>query len=488
MLQSKIKTALLSHKLCRNGAHILAAVSGGADSIAMLHLLHSLAPELGLRLTVAHLHHGLRGADADTDAAFVREAARRLNCPGVFARADIRRRARRQHVSLEMAGRAARYDFLVKTARRLHCDAVATAHTADDHVETMLLKLARGAGPQGLCGISRLAEHRGVSIIRPLRDIWRRELLAYLRRRRLGWREDASNADTAFLRNRVRHAVLPMLMRQLNPRLRQALWRTGEIMEQENAWLAELAGPIYRQCRLPGQTPILNCDLLKAYPLAARRRVLRLWLAEAGIPPEALNFEAVQRLEKLLPAGRSGRAAHLPGGFCVRREYSLLRINPPADARRAAARRTERLTTGSPSRPAMADGGFEVVLKIPGRTAPRDQAWRIDCALEPKPAAIAGAPDCALVSAARWRRGRITARNWRPGDRMQPFGMMGTRKIQDIFSDLKVPASRRRQLPILVCRGEIVWVPGYRIARDWAVRPSDRRVLRIRLISASGHA
>lgn len=496
MLQNKVKTALLSHKLCRTGAHILAAVSGGADSMAMLHLLHALAPELRLRLTVAHLHHGLRGADADADAAFVLAAARRLGYPCVSARADIRRRARRRHVSLEMAGRAARYDFLAKAARRLHCDAVATAHTADDQVETMLLKLARGAGPQGLCGISRLTEQQGVSIIRPLRDIWRQELLRYLRRHGRAWREDASNADPAFLRNRVRHAVLPMLARQLNPRLRQALWRTGAIMESENAWLESLALPIYSQCRAPGQPPALNCELLQAYPLAARRRALRLWLAETGLPPELLDFNAAERLETLLPAGRSGRSVHLPGGYTVRREYAYLHLRPPGKTRQPASAPTDGSRGRSPSQPAsarqpgpaMADSGFEVVLKIPGRTAPRDQNWRIACTLEPKPAVITGAPDCAMISAVCGRRRRIVARNWRPGDRMQPFGMRGTRKIQDIFSDLQVPVSRRRQLPLLECGGEIIWVPGYRIARDWAVRPSDRRVLRIRLISSPGHA
>ncbi len=489
MLPRKIKSALQSHNLCQSGAHILVAVSGGADSIALLHLLHALAPELQLRLTVAHLHHGLRGADADADAAFVRAAARRLRCPCVSARAHVRQRARRENISLEMAGRAARYDFFIKTARRLHCDAVATAHTADDQVETMLLKLARGAGPQGLCGISRLTEQQGVRIIRPLRDIWRHELLRYLRRHGRTWREDASNADPAFLRNRVRHAVLPMLAQQLNPRLRQALWRMGAIMESENAWLESLALPIYRQCRAPAQPPALNCELLQAYPLAARRRALRLWLAETGLPPELLDFDAAERLETLLPAGRSGRSVHLPGGYAVRREYAFLHLRPPGKIRQPAPDPTDGSRGRSPSKPeisrqpgpAMSDTGFEVVLIIPGRTAPRDRTWRIACTLEPKPAAIAGAPDCALVSAARWRRRRIVARNWRPGDRMQPFGMRGSRKIQDIFSDLKVPASRRRQLPLLECGGEIIWVPGYRIARAWAVRPSDRRVLRMKL-------
>ncbi|MGI6088255.1 MAG: tRNA lysidine(34) synthetase TilS [Kiritimatiellia bacterium] len=473
MLQSKIKTALLSHNLCNDGEHILVAVSGGADSIAMLYLLHALAPELRLRLTVAHLNHGLRGAEADADADFVNATASRLGYPCVSTRTDIRRRARRQNVSLEMSGRNARYEFFVKTARRLHCDAVATAHTADDHVETMLLKLARGAGPQGLCGISRRDEHRGIRIIRPLRDIWRQELLTYLRQHHLEWREDASNTDQVFLRNRVRHASLPMLARQLNPRLRQTLWRTSLIMEQENAWMNELVRPIYHLCRLPDRLPLLNGELLKAYSLAARRRVLRLWLAEAMLPPEALNFEAVQRLEKLL-AGRSGHTINLPGGYTVTREYAMLRINPPVSGRKSTVRR----------HPApVSDGGFEVTLKIPGLTNAPDGTWQIACTLEPKPAEITGTPVCALVSAARWRRGRITARNWRPGDRMQPFGMRGTRKLQDIYSDLKVPANQRRQLPVLVCRNEIIWTPGYRIADGWAVRPTDRRVLRIRFIS-----
>lgn len=463
MLKPKIKNTLINCGRGRNFRHLLAAVSGGADSIAMLYILHEIAPENGFELTVAHFNHHLRGKAGDDDARFVEAMACRLNLPCVVAGGNVRRRAVNKKISLEMAGRDMRYEFLCRTARRLECDVIATAHTADDQAETMLLKMARGSGLRGLSGISRVAERGGVTIIRPVRDVWRRELLSYLRKNQHEWREDISNDDTTFLRNRVRHLILPLIERQLNPKLRQALWRLGDIIEQEDAWLDSLTLPIYRQCLSSDHPATLNCALLHAWPLAAQRRVLRLWLADAGLAPDSLDYKAAQRVESLLGQGRSGRVIQLPGGYAVHREYSFLRLSAKHSSKTDAF-----------------GAGFQYRLKIPGVTMPSDGSWRIESTLEVRPEVVSGTPDCVMVSAAKWRRGMIIARNWRPGDRMRPYGMNGTRKIQDIFGDLKVPAGLRRLLPVLECRSEIIWTPGTRIAQSWAVRPSDRRILRLR--------
>lgn len=368
-----------------------------------------------------------------------------------------------------MAGRAARYEFLVETAQKLGCHAIVTAHTADDHVETALLNLIRGSGTQGLAGIPRVNLSQAVKVIRPLRDIWRKELIEFLKAENQIWREDKSNRDTRFLRNRIRQEVLPLLARALNPKIKQALWQTTDILEQEHAWLGALVEPVYQQCRIAGDLSVLNGDLLKAWPLAARRRILRLWLSDAGIAPETLSFDSMRRLEELL-FGHSGQSVSLPGGFVVCREYGFLKLLPRASPvlRRASGQNQ------------VQDIFAKTALKIPGWTRVPGQAWKIQCAIQTKLVALKSSPYSACLSVEKWSNRQIYVRPWQPGDRMLPYGMTGTRKLQDIFSDLRIPLSVRRSLPIAECEGEIIWFPGYRIAAAWAVLPSESNMLNIR--------
>ncbi|MBU1692361.1 MAG: tRNA lysidine(34) synthetase TilS, partial [Verrucomicrobia bacterium] len=313
MLQTLQRT-MRRHDLVAPGAHLLLAVSGGADSTAMAVALAALQKRYRLKLTLAHLHHGLRGADADGDARFVRRLARNVKADVVMGKADVRRRARRGGVSLEMAAREARYDFLDRAARRVGAGYIATAHTADDQAETVLLRLTRGAGPQGLAGIPYRAERRGLVIIRPLLDVTRRQVEAFLRRQGVAWREDATNRDPAFLRNRVRHEVLPVLARQLNPRVREALCRLAVIAGEENRWMEQEAGRLLDGCRGEGSRLMLKESELGSSPVPLVRRALRRWLAEIGVPSEALDFEAVERVRALAAGSRGGRSVPLAGG------------------------------------------------------------------------------------------------------------------------------------------------------------------------------
>ncbi len=464
MITRKIQTAIRRHKLLQPGQHILVGVSGGADSIALLALLHELAPAWKLRLTAAHLNHGIRGADADQDARFVRSFVRRLGVGFIEGRANVPRLARRKGVSLEMAGREARYAFFADAARRRHCDVIATAHTANDQAETILLKLARGAGAQGLAGIPFTTRRYSLMLIRPLRDISRAEIIQFLRRRRLTWREDLSNADAAYLRNRVRHEVLPFLETRLNPRICQVLARTADILDKENEWLNTLAGNILSECAkesASGNT--LNCRILASHPLAARRRVLRQWLVACGLDPNSLDFDAAERMDDLLMTRPSGRGVTLPGGWIVRKQGQCLHL----DTAEIAASKI-----------------FRVPLRIPGTTLLPQLGLRIKASLAPgiykdKPLSIGQYPARASLSVTAWRRRRMVARSWQAGDRMAPLGMAGSKKVQDIFVDGKVPGNRRPCIPLFECGGELVWMPGYRIARGWEVHDSARQSLQL---------
>ncbi|MDD5677663.1 MAG: tRNA lysidine(34) synthetase TilS [Kiritimatiellae bacterium] len=461
-LHSVIQT-IRRHNLLSRRQHVLVGVSGGADSVALLAVLRDLAPAWKLRLTVAHLNHGIRGAAAAADAAFVADLARRWKLVFTGGRINVPVQARRQGISLEMAGRKARYAFFARAARTHHCDAIATAHTADDQAETVLLNLARGAGAAGLAGIPYIGWHGALKVVRPLRDVERKSIERFLARRRLAWREDATNADPAFLRNRVRHEVLPFLEERLNPEIRRALLRVSDILAGENEWLEFLADEIFKRCRVPGRGKLLNARPLAGFPLAARRRVLRRWLEACKLGAEALGFDSIARLDNLVSDRRGGRAVTLSGGWLVRRTGGVLtlsrRNNPSVRA-------------------------FAVRLVVPGQTLLPGQDIRITASIGPgivreRPASVGALPARASLSLRAWRKRRLLARSWKPGDRMRPLGMQGTKKLQDIFSDGKVPPGLRHGLPVIACGSEIVWIPGYRIAQGWEVRADESSALQL---------
>ena len=231
----KLQSAIKDHELLEQGQRVLIGVSGGADSVSLVHALKELAPDLKITLLIAHLDHMVRGKEAEEDAEFVRSLARSLKIQCIVERADIPQMAKNRGISIEMAAREARYASFGRTGRKLKADVVVTAHTADDQAETVLLKLARGAGPAGSAGIARITTNGTMTVVRPMLDISREEVLAFLNKRSLEWREDKSNQDTLFLRNRVRHVVLPLIEAALNPQAKKALCRFADIAGEEDS-------------------------------------------------------------------------------------------------------------------------------------------------------------------------------------------------------------------------------------------------------------
>jgi tRNA(Ile)-lysidine synthase len=450
-MKKDVQTLIREHALIAQGDHVLVAVSGGADSMALLQVLCDLRADLDLTLTVVHLDHGTRKGDSAADAAFVEALAADLDCGFTGERVDVPACARRRGVSFEMAARDERYAFFARAATACKAGVVAIAHTADDQAETVLLRLVRGAGVTGLGAMAPRTTRDGVTVVRPLLNVTRRAVEAFLRSRQVSWREDVTNRDRAFLRNRVRHELVPLLQARFNPGIAATLHRTAEVLRDEDAWLDELTRALLVSCR---EDDDLAVDRLRAVPLAARRRILRRWLMEAGVPVEGVGFDTAERLERLVSAVRGTGRVPVPGAWTVQREYDRLRVvkgaEPPAGAE------------------------FRAALAVPGETlVPEADLW-VRCVVEPglvkdRPGRPGRLPARASLSAAAVGRKRLVIRSRQPGDRMRPLGLRGSKKLQDILVDAKVPSSRRDRVPVVACGGEIVWIPGYRVARGWEV-------------------
>ncbi len=411
------------------GKRVLVAASGGADSTALALVLR----ELGCRPVLAHVHHGIRGKAADADARFVRALARKLGAPFFLGKFNVPAEAQKTGESLEMAARRLRRGFLVQTAKREKIRFIATGHTADDQAETVLLRIARGTSVAGLAGIPYAATQGGATFIRPLRDATRNQVVEFLKSRRQPWREDATNADDFALRNRVRHEILPLLEKRLNPAVRPALLRLADIAAAEDEVLAALA----QKTRVTAQTPV-----------ALRRRAALAELRRCGKSPDEVDFAAVdgffhsvEKPAKVFPlCGKTGESFSIvwknPGNFSTVWKKVFHSVEKP----RAAISLELRRGRGFSRR---AD---EVCLS----------------------AAVVGGRD-------------LVFRSWRAGDRMQPLGMTGSKKLSDIFTDLKVPRAERGARIVIECGGEIAALAGWRVARGFAVPGPRAESLRIRL-------
>jgi tRNA(Ile)-lysidine synthase len=458
-LVAGLESALDTHGLLGGHNHVLLAVSGGADSVALLLAMNGLKRSRGFKITVAHLDHRLRGAEGRGDAEFVEALARRLRVPCVTGRSDVRRLATRKRISIEMAAREARYRFLARTARDCGATAIATAHTADDQAETVLLRLARGSGMSGLAAIrwrGRVSDlgigipASEIELIRPLLDISRTGIESFLRGQGQAWRTDASNAAPAFHRNRVRHELLPLLETRLNPSIRTVLRRTAEIVGEEDAWLDEMAAGLVAECVDGGGQ--LAREALIAWPPALVRRAVRVWLVQCGVPAGVVDYAAVERVRALAGQARGTRSVSLKGPWRVVRRYGRLAVEP--------------------SRPACPT--FRVALNLPGETLLPEQGLRVVIVRGEGVVREAGhtpgqLPASASLSRQAVGRRRLYLRSVQAGDRMQPYGMRGSRKLQDVLVDAKVPADQRGAIPILECGGQIAWLPGYRIAHPFHV-------------------
>jgi tRNA(Ile)-lysidine synthase len=470
-------TALITQQRLLDGVRRLGvAVSGGADSVALLRLLLPLCRATGIVPVVLHFDHRLRGAASAADARFVARLARQLglacqtgrNRQKSHAAAPAGTARRTTRPSLEMAAREARQAFFRTAARTARLDAIATGHTADDVAETLLLRLARGSGAAGLSGLRPEQRVAGVRYIRPLLTCTHQALCDHLRAKKHPWREDTSNRDETIPRNRVRHVVLPWLEQHWSPSLRPMLVQSAAILRDEDALLEKLAHQELTRVLRPAPATwpelVLPAGWNDTVPLAVQRRVLRQWLLQIG-GGEAAGWDAVEGLRQAPPA--TAWQVSLPGGVQIQLAHGTLRRLPAA-----AATVVDKPPAG-------------ITLPVPGKVVVagvRVTAARARGILR-TPNAVGQLPAACSLDAEALRGKQIEVRTRRPGDRIAPLGMTGSKSLQDLFVDARVPAAERSGLPLLVVDGEVVWVPGYRVARAYAVRAPRAAAIRIRMTS-----
>ncbi|HKW00684.1 MAG TPA: tRNA lysidine(34) synthetase TilS [Vicinamibacterales bacterium] len=453
------------HALAGADDRVAVAVSGGPDSVALVFLLREVAPDLGFALAgLIHVHHGLRGAEADGDEGFVRALADRLALPCITARADVASRARDAHQSIEAAARGARYEIFEHAARDLGATRVATGHTIDDQAETVLLRLLRGAGNRGLSGIR---VRRGL-YIRPLLECRRSELGRYLLARDESFREDASNLDRSIPRNRVRHDLLPVV-EDLAPGGIPALARAAEWAADDEAFLEGEAIESARSYVLSDGAGVqLKVEGLAGLPPALARRVVRL-AVESAAPGVTVAGRHLDAVRALAAAGHGDGHLDLPG-LAVERRHGVIAIGVRG--------------VGADEDVEQTSAAFEYPLPVPGEVAvPAAGATIVTSRPNgevPGPLAARGG-EVAVVQAASLAL-PLAVRSRRPGDRFRPLGAPGRRKVQDLFVDRKVPRSERDRVPIVVdADGRIVWVAGVTIAHECRVTAPSAGVVILEL-------
>ncbi len=470
LTQQLLKTIRKQQSL-RAGDRVIAAVSGGADSVALLKLLLELRAELGIVLSVAHVNHKLRAEESDADARFVAELAKRheLELHSCDAPVDPSSAS-----GIEAAARELRYAFFRRLATKdgpgdskATANKIATAHTLDDQAETVLLRIFRGTGIRGLSGIHPRIVFEGVAfedqgrafseVVRPLLGIRRAALLEFLRERGQSWREDSSNRDIAFLRNRVRHQLLPMITKEFGEAAIEHMAELAEIARaEEEHWACghpEIAAA-------SAEAPSLSTTALLALPLAAQRRLVRAWLRK-NAPNLNISFRVIEEALQLASES-AGRKIEMPSGWNLRRARHELLLEPEAPLNQAA--------------------DYEYPLPVPGLVEIPELGTQIEARIVDA-AAVPENERGQLLNIELIPR-QIFIRNWRAGDRYWPAHTFAGKKVKEMLSDRHVTGTQKKLWPVAAAEGcGLIWLRDFAVPEAFRAPAGARQAIRIREIA-----
>lgn len=474
---NKIRHSVQKFGMLQGGEHVVVAVSGGPDSVSLLQVLALLAPEYGLTLTAAHLNHGLRGAESDAEERLVCRlcgergiscAVKRVNLT------ELRQRGRRRR-SLEDLGREERYSFFSALGERVGASRIALGHHREDQAETVLMNLIRGSGLEGLKGM--LPVRDGI-FIRPLIEVSREEILTFLLTQGIPFSEDSSNTRDVFLRNRIRHQLIPLLQAHYNPRIVDALNRTASIVRREDDCLETTARRILDAWQIPdsmaGEGAALDISRLTGIPEALQHRVVKGLLEHLLSGSFRITSRHIGAVIDLCRGEKPAGDVHLPGQAVVRREYGRLILSrgredtPPAE------------TAGTGGR---IPGQFCYPIEFPGCVEIKELGRIVRTAFVEK-AHREAAGEGSLAVCLDFDRVQmpLTIRNRREGDRFQPSGMKGTKKLKNYFIDEKIPRRRRDSIPLLADRQSVVWIAGHRLSERVSVNKNTKHIAKIEII------
>ena len=471
-LLDKVRETLSRHAMLTEGDHVLVAVSGGRDSVVLLRLLVLLVPEYGLRLTVGHFNHGLRGEEADGDADFVHQLARQMGVATAFGKIAKGIYQRHRGRSVEEIAREERYRFLETTAASCEANRIATGHHRRDQAETVLIRLVRGCGLEGLRGIPPVREGR---IIRPLLFATKHEIDDFLRQEGLPCREDSSNQNIRYLRNRIRQGLLPELEKRYNPRMEEGLARLAEIVRRDDDYLRSVAAEILQSlCVKSGMDVYIPLAPFKKLHEALQARVVKALLEACSEAAGRVGHRHVEAVLSLCQrkATQRGRL-NLPCAITVTKEGEILRV------RKDAGRQSLRVTDEK----RMADNAYAYPVTVPGAVPVPEvgKTFRFAWTESPDWQEFREEPSVVYLA----EEGMIpplVLRNFRPGDRITPLGMKGTKKVHDVFIDQKIPRDKRGEIPLLADADSVLWIAGRMISERVKVTDRSLKVLKAEMV------
>ena len=454
MLEKKFLKSVRKFALFHPKEKVLVGVSGGADSVALLHLLYQYRRELRIFPHVVHLNHGIRGAAADRDAKYVEQLADKYSFPIAIKRVNVPALAEKGRKNLEEAARNARYDFFAEAGKRMGIGKVVTAHTADDQAETYLMRLIRGAGARGLAAMKPETKLGSMTIVRPLLSAWRFEVEDYCRAHDLKPHIDHTNFLMQYLRNRMRHELLPNL-EKINPNVKEALVQSAELAYEDERYFARIVEQLWDRGRA------LRVEELNKQEFSVLSRLILKGIEAAKGNLREINFGHISAIIEKIEDSEPWEL-HLPGGLFVLSDGRNLSF-------------TKKKQKVVPQKK------FRYELKVPGVTAVPEIGKRIKTfAVRSGIKFGPGEPKVAYLDRAQLGR-KLFVRNWREGDTFQPLGMSGSKKLSDFFIDQKIPREERGRVPILTDNKKIVWVIGHRLDERAKVTDKTERILGVKI-------
>jgi tRNA(Ile)-lysidine synthase len=461
-LEIQVRKTICKFDMLNRGDQVLVAVSGGADSTALLLCLHKLAPDFGLTLTVAHLNHRIRGPEGDADEDFVRKMSADLGLPFVLETVEVKRQAAAAKQNLEDFARRVRYEFLRRTAHRIRAQKIAVGHNLNDQAETALYRFIRGSGLQGLSAIHPVVD--GL-IIRPLLECSRKLILDYLIQKEVRYQEDSTNRDPRHTRNRIRRELLPYLESNFNPQLVPVVAREASLAREAWSFIESQAKEAFLRLhsRLEDGISLKIRGLLELHP-ALQKEVLRQAVKACTGSLSGIGSIHIQSILSLCKFESSGGRIQIPqGSLAIRQSDTLLLLE-----------RTPQ------SRPA-----FVYRLSVPGQCLVSEDRTMFHCS-------FCSAPDLNTMKNERFTQAflepsalphSLTIRSRLPGDR---YGGAGHRKVKKMLINCKIPRSQRNVLPMVVAGNKVIWIPGFRPARGFEARPESPRCVAIEIMQDTG--
>ncbi len=455
MLLERVRQTIMQYDMCKKNTKIVIGLSGGADSVALVHILWRLHKQYDLQLETVHIHHGLRGKEADADAAFAKAYSESLQIPCSIVRFDAAKTAKEQKCTIEEAGRNFRYRIFAKQAGKT--GRIAVAHHADDQAETILMRLCRGTGLNGLTGMLPIRNN----IIRPLLFCSRKEIEQYCQQHELSYQQDSTNFETAYTRNKIRLQVIPLL-EQVHGGSAAHLAKTANLLAEENDFMTQTAKQMYQKIRMQKKEVCLQKELLQNLHKALRRRVLRLAVEEAVGSTKNLTQTHLEAMEHLVMQNKNG-FVQIVGGWQFYAEYQQLFF-----------RKEQILQTQ-----------YQYDLHLEHQIFIEEADILVECGVTTEKNSEFCDNDCTKLFDYDKIKKSLCVRNRRTGDLIRLHG--GTKKLKALFIDEKIPKAQRDVIPLLACGEEILWIYGGQTSVAFATDETTKKYIWVRITEGKNH-